>query len=619
MPIVSWALALALSTQTVHPDTLRGGQSADSVRSLRTIVVLSAEDLTRPWVQEFIEGVRAAIHRADPSINIFNEFLDGARFDKSSYRNELHAWLAEKYRDHQIDMIVVQGRQGVEFLAEQNGEPWPGVPVVWGEAGGLRQDVSGRLSETSGVSYERTLTPVLRVIKTVLPDTKNVALVYGASTLERERFGNYATVLRRTDPDLEPIDLGGLTMDDLLARVARLPEHTVIMNLSVQFDANGRSFPPWQPCQLIAAVANRPLFSLPTHELGCGVVGGRLRDMRMMGEILGDHAMRYARGQVSGVVPITLEQYSVLKFDARQLERWRISETRLPPGSLVEFRSPSLLRDHRAAVIVAIAAVVLQALLIGVLLEERRRRGRAEVETRRHLATAAHLNRRSAMGELVASIAHELNQPLGAIMHNAEAAEMALDSGDGSRDELREILVDIRKDDTRAAEIIRRLSALLRNREIEMQVLDVNALVRDTVGVVAATARSKNVRIDLELHTNTPAVRGDRIHLQQVLLNFLLNSIDAMTVAPATDRRLIVRTSYDVEGVGIFVVDAGCGIPDDAVSRIFEPFYTTKGQGMGMGLCIARSIVEAHGGAVGARNNADRGATVWFTLPAQAA
>src|SRR5262245_26992662 len=366
----------------------------------KTILVLSAEDLTRPWVQQFIEGVRDAVQKADSSITIYNEFLDGARFATPAYVDELRTWLGQKYRDRAIDLIIVQGRQGVEFLAAKGGEPWPGVPIVWGEAGGLRHDVSQQLRETAGVSYERTLTPVLRVIRAILPQTRRVALVYGGSSLERERFGNYATVLQQTDPDLEPIDLGGLPMDELLRRVARLPEDAVVMNLSVQFDGAGRSFAPMEPCRLIAAAANRPLFSLPTHEFGCGVVGGRLRDMTTMGEILGQHAVRYMRGERFGTATIPLERYSVLEFDGRQLERWQVDDRRLPAGSRIEFRRASLWRDYRGAVIGAIAAGILQTLLIAILLHERRRRRLAEIETRHHLVTAAHLNRRSAMGAL---------------------------------------------------------------------------------------------------------------------------------------------------------------------------------------------------------------------------
>src|SRR5262245_3217354 len=295
------AFGIATSLGTAGVVALAQSASFAPPSDYKTVVVLSAEDLTRPWVQQFIEGVRSAVQRAVPSITIYNEFIDGARFDNQAYEDELRAWLARKYRGRQIDMVIVQGRQGVEFLADGNGEPWPGVPVIWGEAGGLRHDVSRQLPATAGVSYERTLTPVLQTIKAILPETKHVALVYGASPLERERFSNYAAVLRRTDPDLEPIDLGGLAMDDLLERVSRLPDGTIIMNLSVQFDGAGHAFPPLQPCQLIAARANAPLFSLPTHEFGCGVVGGRLRDMSLMGQILGEHAIKYMRGERFGV------------------------------------------------------------------------------------------------------------------------------------------------------------------------------------------------------------------------------------------------------------------------------------------------------------------------------
>jgi hypothetical protein len=252
---------------------------------------MAAEDLTRPWVQEFTEGVRDAVYQAEPGMTIYNEFLDAARFDDPAHREELRAWLRQKYRSRRIDLLVVQSWQGIEFLAAERGEPWPGVPVIWGEARALPPEVDG-LPETAGVSYEPAVIPAVRGARSLLPDTTRVALVYGSSPLERERYGGVAATLRRADPDIEPIDLGGLAMDDLLHRVAHLPDHTVVLNLGIQFDGAGRPFPPLVPCRLISAAANRPLFSLATHEFGCGVVGGLLRDMTVMGRLLGEQALR---------------------------------------------------------------------------------------------------------------------------------------------------------------------------------------------------------------------------------------------------------------------------------------------------------------------------------------
>ena len=301
-------------------------------------------------------------------------------------------------------------------------------------------------------------------------------------------------------------------------------------------------------------------------------------------------------------------------FDAQQLEQSGTGETRLPVGS-IEFRSPQLWRDYRAHVIVATGVGVMQTLLIVALMFERRRRQIAEQDAQRHLDNAAHLDRRATLGELSAALAHELSQPLGAIMHNAEAAEMAIDSGQPALSELRDILADIRREDSRAGQIISRMRALLRKHELDIESLDVNALTRETIALVVPAAAEKGVDVDMDLTSNLAPILGDRVHLQQVLLNVLLNGMDAMATLPQATRRLLVRTDHGDHCVEVSVKDVGCGIAPDAARRIFEPFFTTKAQGLGVGLSIAHSIIQAHGGRIYAENNRDRGTTVRFSIP----
>jgi signal transduction histidine kinase len=184
---------------------------------------------------------------------------------------------------------------------------------------------------------------------------------------------------------------------------------------------------------------------------------------------------------------------------------------------------------------------------------------------------------------------------------------------------MKEIVEDIRKDDKRASEVIRRLRTLLRKQELETEPVDVNELARDTIALAAFGARSKGVRLAVEVPPTPSIVSGDRVHLQQALLNLVLNGIEAMADVPEERRRLIVRAMPNHQWVDVAVIDAGPGIAQEPASKIFEPFVTSKGNGMGMGLSIARSIVEAHGGRIDARTNDGGGATVHFTLPLERA
>jgi two-component system, LuxR family, sensor kinase FixL len=242
-------------------------------------------------------------------------------------------------------------------------------------------------------------------------------------------------------------------------------------------------------------------------------------------------------------------------------------------------------------------------------------RKRAELDAQRSRQELAHFTRVSAMGELTASLAHELNQPLTGILSNAQAARRLLDVAKPDLDEVRSILRDIVDDDRRAADVIQRMRELLRKGESEMSYLDLNALVRDVRRLLGSDTVIRDVNIALDLDAGPAMVNGDRVQLEQVLLNLLLNAMEAISEQTGGDRTVVVRTrAADGQTVLASVEDSGPGLRRGTQQMVFEPFYTTKRTGMGMGLAIARSIIEAHGGSIWAENTG-RGATFHFRLP----
>jgi PAS domain S-box-containing protein len=232
----------------------------------------------------------------------------------------------------------------------------------------------------------------------------------------------------------------------------------------------------------------------------------------------------------------------------------------------------------------------------------------------------AHAARVSALGQLTSALAHELNQPLGAILTNADAAELLLQSTPPALKEVRSILADIRKDNQRASEVIQRLRRLLKRRELQMVPLRIEEIIQETVALLRSEIASRKVSVRVEVTTGLPPVAGDRVHLEQVLLNLMVNGMDAMDANPPEARRLVVRASHsDERTVAVEVSDCGHGIPADQLSRIFDPFHSTKREGLGMGLAISRTLIQAHGGGIEAHNNRGPGATLRFTLPALSA
>jgi signal transduction histidine kinase len=258
--------------------------------------------------------------------------------------------------------------------------------------------------------------------------------------------------------------------------------------------------------------------------------------------------------------------------------------------------------------------------LLGEVLGNALAAAKTQRETGRLRQELAHIGRVSALGELTASLAHELSQPLTAILNNAEVARRYLDADVVNRDELRAILDDIVADDRRAAEVIRRLRALLKKGDLEHVTLDVNDFVGEVAQLVRKDALRRNVSMTLDLGSELPRVRGDRVQLQQVVLNMVLNGLEAMGEPNGRPHGLILRTSgLDRTTVTVAIADTGTGIDVADIGRMAQPLYTTKAEGLGMGLAISRRIIDAHGGSLSASNNPEGGATFAFTLPVDGA
>ncbi len=233
-------------------------------------------------------------------------------------------------------------------------------------------------------------------------------------------------------------------------------------------------------------------------------------------------------------------------------------------------------------------------------------------EAQQHLAHALRL---AVAGELTAMVAHEISQPVAAIMANAYAAQMLIDQGDPPLDEIRQILVDIGESNSRADQAIRRIRALLRRRDMQLQSVDINETISATLRLIHGDALLRGIQIRREFYPGLPLVRGDQIYLQQVLLNLLVNGMDAMNDLPASNRLLTVRTlRWDTHNISVVVSDRGNGIALESAEKIFNSFYSTKKDGMGLGLAICRSIIETHKGKIWAENNTGGGATFQFTL-----
>ena len=405
-----------------------------------------------------------------------------------------------------------------------------------------------------------------------------------------------------------------LTFQEILRRCANLPPGSAIVYLNLMNDAQGGTYADERVLADLHATANAPLFGKHTVLLGHGVVGGRLLSIEDLARTTADAAVRLLNGAPAGSVSVPLQLAGPPIFDWRELQRWRIPESRLPAGSVVLHRSPSLWQEHKCTVLGVLGALVAQGVLIVGLLQQRRARQRAESDSRRNLALAVDANRRQTMSALTSSIAHELGQPLSAMIHNAQAGRMMITANRATPDTMDEILSDIESDGVQATQIIDRHRTMLRGHQLDQKSIDLHAVIHESLALVAHDMRARQIEATVNLASNPCIITGDQVLLQQVLVNLVMNAMDAMAETPPARRRVTITTEVRAADVDVSVRDAGTGLPPQINGTLFTPFVTTKAHGLGIGLTITRAIVDAHGGTIDAHNNPEGGATFTVTL-----
>jgi signal transduction histidine kinase len=432
---------------------------------------------------------------------------------------------------------------------------------------------------------------------------------YWTSELQRdfERFANRVNITWFND----------LTFEEMLRRAAAMPPHSAIFYFLLSEDAAGVPYTQGRALESFREVASAPIFGMGDFEIGRGIVGGPL----MQTQQLGTRAAHIAHRILKGEQPSELRSPPVLfgpaNYDWRELQRWKISEALLPPDSVVHFREPTVWQEYRWQILAILGVVLVQAMMIGWLYFERHRRQIIQTQLRQRLMEVIHLNRTAVAGALSASIAHELNQPLGAIQSYAEAAILYLKSSPPNITRVSQILASILRDDRRASDIIAHLRGLLKkNDALELQDLDLNDVVQDAFRIVRSEALKRGMELDTGRANGFLPVRGDRVHLQQVILNLAMNGMDAMQGCPPGSGKMSIQTALIGKSeVEVSVADSGTGIPTDKLGAVFETFYTTKQDGTGLGLSIARTIVETYGGRIWAENRPEGGAVFRLVLP----
>jgi signal transduction histidine kinase len=583
----------------------------------QSILFLDQSDLRGPFYQNVFVAFRERVAAgAQSHITLYQESFSLGRFGGAAYEQILRRYLRDKYREKPIDLIVAIGPATLELVLRWHDELWSGIPVVFGlvDEGNL---AGMKLPPgVTGGTVRLHLADEVAVARAVVRGLNSIVLV-GDDWDRQTIFRHWKDEIQAATAGLQVSTLIGLPIEELKRRVSVLPDKSAIICSAIYSDGEGGSYSPDVLLGVVAKSANRPIVAGAETYLEAGAIGGAMLDPRAIGDDAAGRALRIINGQTLPDSQITSADAVKPIFNWRQMQRWNVSAADLPSSSEIRFRDPGLWEQYRWQSTLVIAIVLIEAVLISILLQERRKRNAAELEAQRRLSELAHVHRQAIAGELSSSLAHELNQPLGSILTNSETAELILNSPQPDLNELKEILADIRHDDLRASQVITHMRSLLKKTPFELKNIDLDEVVRDAFDLMSAEAAMRNVALYFMPSLRPLRVMGDPVQLQQVVLNLITNGMDAMSAMPF-GRTIIGRTQRTDGRAQLSISDSGPGISAEKLEEIFEPFFTTKEQGMGIGLAIARTIVQAHKGQIWAEDQPEGGAVFCITLPLSA-
>lgn len=592
--------------------------AAQEATQPRRILIVNENDPTQPAVIDIARGLHRGLDDADPTaFEMYSEYLDASRFPGQENLDRVAAGLASKYKALPLDAVVAIGPRTLDFLLARRDAIAPGVPLFFGAVSADAVSRRNPPPNVKGVGSSYDLRRTLELARRLQPAATKAVVVFGSAEFDKGWEKTARAELGDRYLGFDVSYMTGLSLDGFAQSLSQLPPDTAVLLLSIFQDSEGRKFLPVNVAAKLAPASAAPVYCVYDTHVGRGVVGGHMGTFQDVGEQLAVLVSKALAGDTS--LPQVTPSVAHPIVDWRQVERFGLDASNLPDGTEIRFRIPSVWEQYRTEILATIAVILFQSLLITALALQAKRTRKTQEELEAGRLELTHLSRTSLLGELSGAFAHELNQPLTAILANAEAGQRLLARKEPDLSEIEEILGEIVADDKRAAEIIGQLRSLLVKGETALQPVDLNEVVAATLALARSELLVRRIRVEFRRELPEAMVPGNFAQLQQIVLNLIVNAAEAMSQLPPDKRVVEVAVRNDADGgYEVSVSDNGPGLTPEMMEKAFRPFVSSKPMGLGLGLAICRTIASAHHGTLDFDRLRTSGARAVLSLPGHA-
>jgi signal transduction histidine kinase len=588
----------------------------------KNILILFGLAPTQPAYRPILDGIRQNLTKEfGDSYNLHTEYLEIESYQKDNDPRNRFDIFNNKYREIKLDLLIVVGRNAVEVIKNNAEDYLLNLPTIsidfdFSNYGYIKDLQLNEKTFVAGIKFQ--VTKMLSTALSVFPATSSIYFIGGTSSFDRFMLSLANQEIGKIEKNKRIEIITDLSMDQILQLVRSLPDRSLIFIPSFTTDSEFVTYYNDESMRLISATANSPVFAYSDVGFGDGAIGGYLISFRKVGLLSGETAVKILNGANPNSFNVTEQDYYENVFDWRQLKKWNlINSDLIPEGSTIMYEEISLIDKYKWVGGLVFLFIVLQTLLIANLirLNKNQKNMTAQIiDAQNKYKDFLHEDRSLRLGQLTASLSHEIAQPLTAILSNAQAGINFIKSNQATPELLTEILQKIVENDKRTASIISSIRGMLKVENREKEKIELNSLINVVLQIYKSEAIQKDIEINFRSTEQNVYILADGIQIQQVLLNLIINAAQSMEKVEIKNKSISISLSINNQEVIVSVCDNGSGIDESYKDKLFQPFSSSKLDGMGIGLAICRNIIDDHFGEIWAENLPECGAKFSFSL-----